>query len=182
MVMREGGSVPIVLPSKANFDSMSFLPLFLFVAALQPVAAGWADILRTTTATTHNPDKPGILRLLVTEDWKQKENMIFYEVFLARLQISSWTHLGHRSFLLKKTWGTHRKKSEGHREFCLSLLRMWRIDEIGDGNCKSKSHSISGNFHILTVANTIHKKLLINYCDTEIIDKCANQSIHCWFW
>ena len=71
---------------------------------------------------------------------------------------------------------------EGHREFCLSLLRIRRIDEIGDGNCKSKSHSISGNFHILTVANTIHKKLLINYCDTEIIDKCANQSIHCWFW
>ena len=82
--MREGGSVPIVLPSKANFDSMSFLPLFLFVAALQPVAAGWADILRTTTATTQNPDKPGILRLLVIEDWKQKENMIFYEVFFGQ--------------------------------------------------------------------------------------------------
>ena len=45
----------------ANFASMSFFPLLgvLSVLAVQPVACGWADMLRTTTPTTPNPDKPG---------------------------------------------------------------------------------------------------------------------------
>ena len=51
-----------------NFAStMRFSPLLgvLFVSVLlQPVSCGWADMLRTTTPTTPNPDKPGASLML----------------------------------------------------------------------------------------------------------------------
>ena len=43
-------------------STMTFSPLIgvLFISVLlQPVSCGWADMLRTTTPTTPNPDKPG---------------------------------------------------------------------------------------------------------------------------
>ena len=54
---------------RANFAStMTFSPLIgvLFVSVLlQPVSCGWADMLRTTTPTTPNPDKPGARLMLL---------------------------------------------------------------------------------------------------------------------
>ena len=39
----------------------------LLVPLLQPVACGWEDIMRTTTPTTPNPDKPGTN--LISSSW-----------------------------------------------------------------------------------------------------------------
>ena len=135
-------------PFRANFDTMWLLPLLLFVSTLQPVTCSWADILRTTTPTTPNPDKPG-----KTLFWglETEGNMIFDEGFF-------WPaykyHLGHRSLLLTKTWVAHCKKKQRRPLLVknalkvLSLLRMQLVDKIGEDNCKWKSNSIPGNFYL----------------------------------